>query len=83
MVGVGSIISHQIDATVQRAKKTRDGFNLESLALSQGRLWDQDESAAVSYAEWNSRVKGCTIDIANETDTIVRTIKFPAGDFAY
>lgn len=72
-----------MDAYVIRPRKTRDGFNLESTALSHGHLWYKAEAAAISYAEWNSRVKGCTIDIANETDTIIRTIKFPAGDFAY
>jgi hypothetical protein len=72
-----------MDAYVVRPRKTRDGFNLESTVLSHGHLWYGNEGDAISYAEWNSRVKGCTIDIANASDTIVRTIKYPAGDFAY
>ena len=72
-----------MDTYIVRPRKTRDGFNLESSALSHGALWYGRQDWAISYAEWNSRAKGCKIDIANETSTIIRTIEFPPGDFAY
>lgn len=72
-----------MDSYIVRPRETRDGFNLESVVLSHGVLWYEKEDAAVSYAEWNSRVKGCKIDVADEANTIVRTLEFPPGNFAY
>jgi hypothetical protein len=72
-----------MDAYIVRPRKARDGFNLESNALSHGHLWYEKQDCAISYAEWHSRVKGCKIDIVTDSGGIVRTIQFPPGNFAY
>jgi hypothetical protein len=66
-----------------RPQKRHDDWNLESERLSHGALWYQNESAAIRYAKWNSRVNGCKIEIFDERDQIVRAEEFSSGDFAY
>ena len=66
-----------------RPRKSRDGWTLQGDRLSHGSLWYKDESAAVSYGEWNSRVNGCCIEILDEKGQVVRIDEFPGGDFAY
>ena len=66
-----------------RPRKSRDGWNLESDRLSHRLLWYKDESAAIGYARWNSRVNGCRIEVLDERGQVVRTDEFTAGDFAY
>lgn len=73
----------EMDRYKVRPRKTRDGWNLEGERLSHGSLWYMTESAAVGYAKWNSRVKGCRIEILDDQDEVVRTEEFLAGDFAY
>ena len=66
-----------------RPRKTSDGCNLESERLSHDRLWYTNETDAISYAKWLSRVKGCNIEILDQTGQILRTEVFPPGNFAY
>jgi hypothetical protein len=66
-----------------RPRKTHDGWNLESERLSHGSLGYENESNAVDYARWHSRVNGCRIEILDEQGQVVRIDEFPAGDFAY
>jgi hypothetical protein len=66
-----------------RPRASRDGWNLESDRLSHGRLWYENEAAAISYAKWNSRANGCRIEIRDERGNIVRAEEFSSGDFAY
>jgi hypothetical protein len=66
-----------------RPRKKRDGWNLEGERLSHGLLWYENESAAIGYARWNSRVNGCRTEVLDEQDQVVRTDEFTAGDFAY
>jgi hypothetical protein len=73
----------EMDRYKVRPRKTRDGWNLEGERLSHGSLWYKNESAAVDYARWNSRVNDCRIEILDERDQVVRTAKFTAADFAY
>lgn len=73
----------QFDQYRVRPRKSRDGWNLESDRLSHGSLWYRNETDALSYAKWNSRVNGCRIEILDERDRIVRTEEFSSGDFAY
>jgi hypothetical protein len=63
----------EIDRYRVRPRKSRNGWNLESDRLSHGSLWYQNETDALSYAKWNSRVNGCKIEILDEGDRIVRT----------
>ena len=73
----------QLDQYKVTPRKRRDGWNLESDRLSHGLLWYQDEIAAISYAKWNSRVKGCRVDVLDSNGSTVRTEEFPPGNFAY
>jgi len=66
-----------------RPRKMHDGWNLEGDRLSHGALWYQNETDALGYAKWNSRVNGCKIEILDERDQIVRTEEFSPGGFAY
>ena len=66
-----------------RLCKNGDGWNLESDRLSHGCLWYRSVSDAISYAEWNSHVDGCRIEILNENDEVVRTEESSAVDFPY
>lgn len=66
-----------------RPRKLRDGWNLEGERLSHGSLWYKSESAAISYAKWNSRVNGCRIEVLDDQDKVVRTEEFAPADFAY
>ncbi len=66
-----------------RPRKARDGWTLEGERLSHGSLWYENESAAIDYARWHSRVNGCRIEVLDEQDRVVRTDEFTAGDFAY
>jgi len=66
-----------------KPRKSRDGFNLEGERISHGSLWYRQISDAVSFAEWNSRVNGCRVEILDEHDKVVHTEEFLAGDFAY
>jgi len=59
------------------------GYILESDALSHGYLQYQDEADAISFAKWNSRVKGGKIEIFSDAGELVRTEVFPAGVFSY
>lgn len=59
------------------------GVDLESDMLSHGRLWYENESDAISYAKWNSRVKGGKIDVFNAAGELVRSEEFKPGDYAY
>ena len=76
-------MSADFDHYIVRPRKQRNGWNLESERLSHGVLWYQSEADAISYAEWNSRVKGCRIEVLNEKDEIIRTEEFSPGNFAY
>jgi hypothetical protein len=66
-----------------RPRKDKRGVDLISDVLSHGELWYHDDSAAISYAKWNSRVKGCKIDVLNETGEIVKTERIEGEEFAY
>ena len=66
-----------------RPRKSRDGYDLESDRLSHGCLWYRNESDAISYAKWKSRVNGGKIVILDEKDQLVRMEEFSSGDFAY
>lgn len=66
-----------------RPRKKRGGWKLEGERLSHGSLWYENESAAIDYARWSSRVNGCRVEVLNEQDQLVRTDEFTAGDFAY
>ncbi len=73
----------EMDQYKVRPRKLRDGWNLEGERLSHGSLWYKNESAAIGYARWNSRVNGCRIEVLDEKDNLVRVDQFPAGDFTY
>jgi hypothetical protein len=66
-----------------RPRKTRDGWNLESERLSHGSLWYEDPDAAVSFALWHSRTKGCRVEIFNEREALIEVKETPTGNFAY
>ncbi|HEY6154625.1 MAG TPA: hypothetical protein VIW07_12870 [Candidatus Udaeobacter sp.] len=66
-----------------RPRKAHDGWNLEGERLSHGSLWYENESAAIGYARWTSRVNGCCIEVLDEHGRVVRVDEFAANDFAY
>jgi hypothetical protein len=66
-----------------RPRKSRDGWNLESDRLSHGSLWYKSVSDAISYAEWNSRVNGCRIEILDDQNQVVHVEESSSGDFVY
>jgi hypothetical protein len=66
-----------------RPHKLRRGWNLEGDRLSHGSLWYETESAAISYAKWNSRVNGCRVQLLNKRDEVVRVDEFAPADLAY
>ncbi len=73
----------QLDQYKVRPRKRCGGWNLESDRLSHGLLWYQSEADAIGYAKWNSRVRGCKIDVLNDADEIISTDEFPPAAFAY
>ena len=66
-----------------RPRKSRDGWNLEGDRLSHGFLWYKDPDAALSFAEWHSRTRGCRVEIFDERESLIRVEEFLAGKFAY
>lgn len=66
-----------------KPRPARHGWILESDSLSHGALLYEDEFAAISYAKWNSRVKGCRVEILDRRNQVVRVEEFSSGDFAY
>jgi hypothetical protein len=58
-----------------KPRLTKDGFDLESEALSHGGLWYREVRQAVSYARHRAGSKRATIEIFNEAGTIVETIE--------
>jgi hypothetical protein len=64
------------------ASSKTDGIS-KAIRLSHGSLWYRNETDAISYAKWNSRVKGCKIAILDERDEVVRTEECSAGDFVF
>jgi len=66
-----------------RPRKQRTGWNLEGHRLSHGALWYRNETDALSYAKWTSRVNGCRVEILDEENRVLRTEEFSSGDFAY
>ena len=72
-----------MDAYTVRPRQTRDGYNLESERLSHGRLWYRNQSDAIGFAKWNSRVNGGRIEVLDEKNEIIQTEEFAAGNFAY
>jgi len=72
-----------MDSYTVKPRKTRDGFNLESDALSHGFLWYVTTDSAIGFAQWHSRVKGGEIALFNEKNEVIQTERFAPGDFAY
>jgi hypothetical protein len=63
-----------------RPRKNRRGVDLISDALSFGRLWYEDASAAVDYAKHSSRSHDAVIQVCDETGNVIETHEH-AGDF--
>lgn len=72
-----------MDSYTVKPRKIRDGFNLESDALSHGFLWYVTTDSAIGFAQWHSRVKGGRVDVLNEAGEVIKTETFRPGDFAY
>ena len=65
-----------MDAYTVRPRATQNVYKLEGKRLSDGRQFYRYQEDAISYAKWNSRLNGCTIDVLCDEDKIVRTEEF-------
>jgi hypothetical protein len=58
-----------------KPRATKDGFDLESEALSHGGLWYGEVRQAVSYARHRAGSKPATIQVFDEAGHIIETIE--------
>ena len=57
-----------------RPRPTKDGFNLQSEALSHGLLWYREARQAVEYALERAGAKPATIEVYDESGKLLETI---------